>query len=732
MMMVACTDDGGANSGGGNSGNGGGNSGGSTLPQASLTVSATSADFATEGGEVNITINSSAAWTASLVNNRADDWCMIDPSSGGAGSSTLTIATTANDAPDDRTASVIIKSGELSKTIAVSQKQKDALTVTSSKFEVEAEGGEIEIEVKANIDFEYTIDESAKEWLTYQSTRAMKTSTLVFAVAQNEDCEKREGKITIKSGEFSEEITVYQAGEEPTIVVSQYEYNVSADGETITVEVKSNVDVAVEIPSDVDWITENTTRAISTNTYYFDVKPNSSYQERWSDIYFSNNAEGISDLVVVVQEAKELPAVEVAANEIWFAVDADTDEKQVHSQITSDWGSNVEKITPQYGGYTLTLKEGHSTIPDGAFSNMGIVAVVMGNAIKSIGDNAFNNCSLMNVTIPDSVTSIGFSAFKNCSFTSITIPDSVTSIGEGAFCGCYGLKSVTIPDSVTSIGEGAFTQCNWITSFNGKYASIDNRCLIVDGVLISFARAKLDSYTIPDGVNKIGKDAFYNCYNLTSVTIPNSVTSIGSYAFYFCSQLASVTIPDSVTSIGESAFLYCGDLTSITLPDSVTEIGASAFSACGALTSVVIGSGVTEFGAGAFGNCSSLTSVTISNGVTEIGESAFEGCTALTNVIIPDSATSIGKYAFLWCDALASVTIGSGVAEIGYGTFSDCCSLTEVYCKAITPPNLGYYVFSCDTFSHSLHPKIYVPASSLDAYQKAWEEYSSNIQGYYY
>ena len=37
------------------------------------------------------------------------------------------------------------------------QKQKDALTVTSDKFEVSAEGGEIKIEVKANIDFEYSV-----------------------------------------------------------------------------------------------------------------------------------------------------------------------------------------------------------------------------------------------------------------------------------------------------------------------------------------------------------------------------------------------------------------------------------------------------------------------------------------------------------------------------------------------------------------------------------------------
>ena len=36
---------------------------------------------------------------------------------------------------------------------------------------------------------------------------------------------------------------------------------------------------------------------------------------------------------------------------------------------------------------------------------------------------------------------------------------------------------------------------------------------------------------IPNGVTKIGQNAFSGCKNITSITIPNSVTSIGSGAF---------------------------------------------------------------------------------------------------------------------------------------------------------------------------------------------------------
>lgn len=176
----------------------------------------------------------------------------------------------------------------------------------------------------------------------------------------------------------------------------------------------------------------------------------------------------------------------------------------------------------------------------------------------------FAKSDLTEYTIPYGITSIGDYAFYCANLTSISIPDSVTSIGYGAFRSCHNLASINIPDSIISIEAESFCYCDSLMAFSGKYASTDNRCLIIGNKLIAFAPAELTEYTIPEGITSIERGAV-SCYNrLTSITIPDSVTSIQNYAFY-CGYLKSMycksTTPPTLKSnafsnIQSSAKIY--------------------------------------------------------------------------------------------------------------------------------------------------------------------------------
>ena len=391
---------------------------------------------------------------------------------------------------------------------------------------------------------------------------------------------------------------------------------------------------------------------------------------------------GIKDIIGNPDnEQPNIADICVPNNQIWYTNGSTTERTTPYN--TDVFGANIVSNTfdAEKECWVIKFDGDVTTIGGYAFYNCSsLTSVTIPDSVTTIGVLAFWNCdSLTSVTIPDSITEIGVQAFEGCSsLTRVTIPDSVTTIGGWAFEGCRSLTSVAIPDSVTEIGYGVFAECSNLREFNGKYASEDGRCLIIDGTLNSFAPAGLTEYVIPDSVTTIGYYAFSGCSSLTSVTIPDSVTTIENYAFYYCSSLTSVTIPDSVTTIGVGAFSGCSSLTKFngkfasedgrcliidgtlnsfapaefteyTIPNSVTAIGDEAFSNCDSLTSVTIPNSVTTIGRDAFYNCSSLTSVTIGDSVTTIGDLAFNSCSSLTSITIPDSVTTIGNWAFYNC-----------------------------------------------------------------------------------
>ena len=85
---------------------------------------------------------------------------------------------------------------------------------------------------------------------------------------------------------------------------------------------------------------------------------------------------------------------------------------------------------------------------------------------------------------------------------------------------------------------------------------------------------------IEDGIQEIGKDAFYGCTNLEKVKRMNGVRRIGRCAFSGCTGLRSITFPPSVQTICDGAFLMCTALKQISIPKSIVEIGESAFAEC--------------------------------------------------------------------------------------------------------------------------------------------------------
>lgn len=279
----------------------------SPVPNVGLTIPTSenlSPTFDAEGGSCSISFTANESWSATLANNRASEWCSVEPSSGGKGTHSIIIKVKASEETDNRSAVINLKAGSTTKNINVTQKQKDAIVLTSSRVDISDLGGEFEIEIKSNVKYTYSIDEEAKNWISYVGSRALGTSYLKFKAAMNESDDKREAKIKITDGTLTEIVTVYQSGAGPNIIVSQNEYIIGSEEEEVTVEVASNVEVEVQMP-DVDWIQENKSRAYSTHTYHYTIAANETYDSRQAVIIYKNKENNLEEKVTVKQMQKD-------------------------------------------------------------------------------------------------------------------------------------------------------------------------------------------------------------------------------------------------------------------------------------------------------------------------------------------------------------------------------------------------------------------------------------------
>lgn len=773
----------------------------------------------TEGaGEQTFSFTTNTAWVVSVAStrNRGVPWCTVAPTSGNAGSHTIKVTTTPNETYDDRSVTVTLKAGAEVKSFVVSQKQKDALLLTNDKFEVDQAGGTVTVEVKSNVSYTATIGEECKDWIKESnSTRALSTTTKSYTVAMNEDGKKREGSIIFSDGSLTETVHIYQAGGS-IILLSQNDCHVSASGEEITVELRSNCDYEVVMPS-VDWIKETMTRGMSSHTLHYTVAPNDSYDGRKTEIIYRDKSDSsIADTLTILQAQKDaiiisekevkvgseggtvevkidanvdfemqLPDVEwisetstrgLSTHKKYLKIAENTGETSRTAEVVfknttsgieetltvsqsakgkrvkvhvekagtlSDYiaeseklnveelevsgnlgGKDIAFIREMAGTYNHANTEGklvyldmteanivadgeyylpnssgkeylptENTIGERMFTSRGLQTILLPKSVTSIDDRAFSSCHSLNkvVIYENSVKTIGMAAFEYCSsLADIVLPEGVTTIARSAFYDCTKLSEINIPKKITAINNATFSGCT-----------------------------SLRSVTIPNSVNTVDAP-FYGCSSLSDIKVPDYLyeTSIFSGT-----GITDITVPEGTTVVG--SFADCTKLASITFPEGIKAL--TDFSGCSSLRAIDIPDGVSVIGSALFRGCVNLTKVTIPNSVVSLEWFAFSDCSSLTRITIPNHIATISSGAFSGCSLLTNVTLGSGVASIEDIAFHNA-PIRQLRCYAVVPPKLHGVVdgsFSADLVKGAT---LYVPAGTGMAYSESdWKIYFENI-----
>ena len=245
---------------------------------------------------------------------------------------------------------------------------------------------------------------------------------------------------------------------------------------------------------------------------------------------------------------------------------------------------------------------------------------------------------------------------------------TVTEISDDAFQDCVKLTSITIPATVTKFHGWAFLNCTSLQQIivNPNNPEFDSRddCNAIIQTADNKVVVGCETTVIPNGITRIGTNAFWGRWGMKSMTIPETVKEIGEGAFAFCISLRNANLPSSIEKIEGGAFAFC-DLRSVTLPATLTDLEPEAFRNCENLESVVIPDNLEEIPDSCFKYCKKLESIDLKN-VKKIGGGAFAS-TGLTSLVLPASVKEVCHEAFGWCP-IATLDLGQ-VEKVGPAAF---------------------------------------------------------------
>ena len=295
-----------------------------------FTVDNTAFDVAMEGGTVTVNLQTNISYNVMIPDDC--DWITLPATSKSrmnsekarkskksraATTEAIVLRVKENPGYKDRDAVVTIGNKDAGAEIKISIHQPFTTVFKADKtaFDVDMAGGTITVNMESNISYEVSIP-SGCDWITMPTaarskaranskSRGTSTSAVVLRVKENLSYKDREAVVTIANKEAGVSIAIYIHQPFATeFKVDKNEFEVPMEGGTVTVNVESNVDYDVSIPSGCSWITRVNTarsRATKSSVVMLRVSENTSGSDRRAVITISNSSAGVSTSITITQ-----------------------------------------------------------------------------------------------------------------------------------------------------------------------------------------------------------------------------------------------------------------------------------------------------------------------------------------------------------------------------------------------------------------------------------------------
>ena len=389
-----------------------------TGPVSQTTDGNAAAEFTDGGGTANVSFTTTVPWTASSNGT----WCTVSPTSGAAGSGSVTLTIASNDTYEERNAVVTLQAGTAKKTIAVKQLSATAMTVSPRSIDVPFGGGDYEIEVRHNVAFTVSVNESGKGWIAVKGTKALTTDKVGITVSPNEGAASREGVLTFKSSVGEVTVTVTQAFDD-SFSLSPTEAEIPAKGGEFQVKVVTHR--SYHLNSKPDWVSE---KSAKDQVHTFTVSENPSTEERSGVLVFCDDS-GVC-----------LPfSVKQAGASAWIAVSPDSLE------FDNKGGKGTVKVTSNTA-WTVSSDASWCKVSPEKGEGEGSLAI-------EVEANASDTQRTAKVTVTDGAQVVKTVAVKQTG-ASLTVDPAELSFDQTG-----GKKSVTVRSNVGWKASSSATWC---------------------------------------------------------------------------------------------------------------------------------------------------------------------------------------------------------------------------------------------------------------------------------